>query len=194
MILCCDLPRGKFPYLVFQPRCLRPSRLVLCDASHVGNASFAILVCTSIRTRLRFFLSIFCSRRPLPQHSLPFLPILPTLFPMSTQSPPVARKSTTGSSQGVHISLLYHIGWVDGAHGNVCVPRVSGSNSAFRLPCCWGTIGLVCTHSRSPFSNPFFRRIISRGMYSGLGISTAQSHARPSCCPYFARFFWSIKS
>ena len=36
-----------------QPRCLRPSRLVLCDASPVGNARFAILVYTSIRTRLR---------------------------------------------------------------------------------------------------------------------------------------------
>src|SRR6266567_2019311 len=89
-----------------QPRCLRPSRLVLCDASHVGNASFAILVYTSIRTRLRFFRSIFCSRRPLPQHSLPFLPNLPSLFPMSTQSPPLARKSTTGSLQGVHLSPL----------------------------------------------------------------------------------------
>jgi hypothetical protein len=131
-------------------------------------------VYTSIRTRLRFFRSIFCSRRPLPQHSFPFVPNLPSLFPMSTQSPPLTRKSTTGPSQGVRLSPLYHIEWIDGAHGNVCVPRVSGSNFTLSSSQLLG-YDWACMH---PYPLPFFFQpifgpIISREIYAGLGYSIA---------------------
>ncbi|KAI0260896.1 hypothetical protein BC834DRAFT_897936, partial [Gloeopeniophorella convolvens] len=78
------------------PRCLRPSHLLLCIASHVGNASppFAcVLQFTSDSTfpALSFALDVL----PFPS---------PSSLPMSTQSPPLTRKPTTGSSQGLSSS------------------------------------------------------------------------------------------
>ncbi len=132
---------------------------------------------TSIRTRLRFFRSIFCSRRPLPQHSLSFLPNLPSLFPMSTQSPPLTRKSTTGPSQGVHPFPLYHIEWIDGAHGSVS-PESLARISPSRLPSCWDTIGLVRTHTCLFFSDLFLvvLFLVKCTQDAGLDSSDSQSH------------------
>jgi hypothetical protein len=95
---------------------------------------------------------------------------------MSTQSPPLTRKSTTGSSQGVHLSPLYHIEWIDGAHENICVPRVSGSNFSLSSSQLLG-YDWACMHPYPlSFSKPFFGRIISREKYAGLDDSATQSH------------------
>ena len=54
----------------------------------------------------------------------------------------------------MRLSPLHHIEWIDGAHGNVCVPESLARISPSRLPSCWGTIGLVCTHTHFFFSKP----------------------------------------
>ena len=94
-----------------QPRCLRPSHLVLCNTSHVGNASLpfsCVLQFTSDSASLvlSFALDVpFCTHFPSHPHQL----YTHTSSPMSTQSPPLSRKSTTGTSQGTHSSFLYHL-------------------------------------------------------------------------------------
>jgi hypothetical protein len=65
-------------------------------------------------------------------------PTFPSLPPQLTTSLPHV-DPIASSYQKVYNWLFtrcvfvsfYHIEWIDGAHGNVCVPRVSGSNFAF---------------------------------------------------------------
>lgn len=125
-------------------------------------------MCTSIRTRLRFFRSIFCSRRPLPQPSLPSQPNLRSFFPMSTQSPPLTRKSTTGPSQGVHLFFSLSLQtdrWR--ALGRLYPPSRWLKFHPLRLPSFWDTIGHVCTRNHIFFRTTFCR-IISCELYFGL--------------------------
>jgi hypothetical protein len=155
MILCCDLPRGKFPYLVFN--------LVV-----FGHLVSSCVTQATLETRVLPFSCILqfapdsasfalSFALDVPSRSIPFLPKLPSLFPMSTQSPPLTRKSTTGSSQGVHLSPLYHIEWIDGTHGNVCVPRVSGSNFTLScFPAVGVRLGLYAPIATFFFSNLFW--------------------------------------
>jgi hypothetical protein len=96
----------------------------LCNISHVGNASLpfsCVLQFSSDPASLVRSFALDVLLRLLPSHHH-----LRTSLTMSTQSPPLTRKPTSGSSQGVHSSLLYHLQWIDGAHGNVCVPSAGG--------------------------------------------------------------------
>ena len=120
---------------------------------------------------LSFYLLLSTS----PPAAFPSLPNLPSLFPMSTQSPPLTRKSATGSSQGVHLFPIYYTEWIDAAHGNVCVARVSGSNFTLSLSQLLGYDWVVCTHCHFLFSS----LIISLEMYAGMVISATHSHAPP---------------
>ena len=194
MILCCDLPRGKFPYLVFN--------LVVFGhlvSSCVTQATLETRVCHS-RVYFNSHPTPLLSFYPLlstspPYYFLPSIPNLP-LFPMSTQSPPLTRKTTTGSSQGVHLSPLYHIEWIDGAHGNVCPQSLWLEFHPLVLPMRWGAIGLVCTHGRFLFPDPFLvvSFFVKCTQDSGLDFSVAQSQHRPSFYSHYTLFSWLIES
>ena len=91
---------------------------------------FAILVRTSIHTRLRFFGSIFLLSS---SSLLPFFPPPLTHFPpMSTQSPPHIRMSTNVPSQG-----MYHLFFFVTHHGSMAhriLSCVLVSSSQFHSP------------------------------------------------------------
>jgi hypothetical protein len=104
---------------------------------------------------------------------------LRTPLSMSTQSPPLTRKPTSGPSQGVHSSLFYYFQWIDGPHGNVCGPSTGGLNFT-------SMIGLTCVHHpltfRLFFEPAFLLCIIFsllseywRGFYDRLSCSTLPS-------------------
>jgi hypothetical protein len=155
MILCCDLPRGKFPYVVLN--------LVVFGhlvSSCVTQATLETRVChsrvyfNSHPTPLLSFYLLLSTSPPaaIPSHP----PQLTQSLPMSTQSPPLTRKSTTGSSQGVYLSFLYHFKWIDGARDCSYPPSRWLKLHPLRLPSFWGTIGLICTLNRILFFQLLF--------------------------------------
>ena len=195
-MICCDLPRGKFPYLVFNPVVF--GRLV---SSCVTQATLETRV-LPFSCVLQFapdsasFVLSFALDVPSrsPQHSLPFHPNLPTLFPMSTQSPPLSRKSTTGPSQGVHLfsslshrmdrwrareRLRPHSLWLE-FHSFVLL--VVGVRLSLYAPI------------TALLSNQLLCHVISREMYPGPDFSATQSHTS-SFFPFtLCLISWLIKS
>jgi hypothetical protein len=155
MILCCDLPRGKFPYLVFN--------LVVFGhlvSSCVTQATLETRVCHS---RVYFnshptpLLSFYLLLSTYPPAAFPSLPPQLTLsLPMSTQSPPLTRKSTIGPSQGVHLSPLYHIEWIDGARKRLCPQRLRLEFHPLVFPVVGIRLGLYASIAAFFFPNLFW--------------------------------------
>jgi hypothetical protein len=154
MILCCDLPRGKFPYLVFN--------LVVFGhlvSSCVTQATLETRVChsrvyfNSHPTPLLSFYLLLSTSPPAAFPSLPpqltlSLPHVDAIAPsyqkgynwLFTRCAPVPSITLNGSMA---------------RRGTSVSPESLARISPSRLPSCWGTIGLVCTHSRLNFSEPF---------------------------------------
>jgi hypothetical protein len=185
-MICCDLPRGKFPYLVFNLVVF--GRLV---SSCVTQATLETRVCHS---RVYFnshptppLSSYLLLSTSPPQHSLPFRPNLPTLFPMSTQSPPLSRKSTTGPSQGVHLffSLSHRMDrWR--ARGRLCPHTLWLEFHSFVLLVVGVRLSLYAPIT-ALLSNQLFCHVISREMYLGPDFSATQSSIHhPSFHSHFA--------
>jgi hypothetical protein len=155
MILCCDLPRGKFPYLVFN--------LVV-----FGHLVSSCVTQATLETRVLPFSCILqfapdsasfvlSFALDVPSRSIPF-PSSPT-YPLSSpcrRNRPLLPESLQLALHKVCTCLLSIT-----LHGSMArtetsvSPESLGRISPSRLPSCWGTIGLVCTHSRFLFSEQF---------------------------------------
>jgi hypothetical protein len=143
MILCCDQPRGKFPYLVCQPRCLRPSRLVLSDASHVGNASLPFWCVLQFAPDSASFVLSFAL--DVPSRSPPFRPT-PTyaVSPHVDAIAPSCQKTYNWFITRCVLSLLSLQTDRYGVHQRSYPPSRWLKFHPLRLPRFWGAFGLVC--------------------------------------------------
>lgn len=156
MILCCDLPRGKFPYLVFNLVVFGHLVSSLCDASHVGNASLPFSCILQFAPDSASFVLSFAL--DVPSRSIPF-PSSPT-YPLSSpcrRNRPLLPESLQLALHKVCACLLFiTLNGSMARTGTSVSPESLARISPSRLPSCWGTIGLVCTHTLFLFfSNPF---------------------------------------
>jgi hypothetical protein len=152
MILCCDLPRGKFPYLVFN--------LVV-----FGHLVSSCVTQATLETRVLPFSCILqfapdsasfvlSFALDVPSRSIPF-PSSPT-YPLSSpcrRNRPLLPESLQLALHKVCTCLLsITLNGSMARTGTSVSPESLAQISPSRLPSCWGTIGLVCTHSRFLFS------------------------------------------
>lgn len=140
MILCCDLPRGKFPYLVFN--------LVV-----FGHLVSSCVTQATLETRVLPFSCILQFAPDSASFALSFALDVPSRsipFPSSPTNPlsSPCRRNCPLLPERLQLALhkvctcLYHIEWIDGAHGNVCFPRVSGSFHPLVFPAVGVRLGL----------------------------------------------------
>ena len=153
MILCCDLPRGKFPYLVFN--------LVV-----FGHLVSSCVTQATLETR------VYLSRVYFNSHPTPLL----SLYLLLSTSPPAAfppspsyslsspcRRNRPPLPESLQLALHKVCTCLLSITSNGSMARTGTSVSPESLarislscvPSCWGTIGLVCTHSHFLFSEPF---------------------------------------
>jgi hypothetical protein len=171
----------------FQPRCLRPSRLVLCDASHVGNARLPFSCILQFAPDSASFVLSFAL--DIPSRSIPF-PSSPA-YPLSSpcrRNRPLLPESLQLALHKVCTCLLFITLNGSMARTGTSVSPVSLSRiSSSRLPSCWVRLSLYARIPAS-FFQPILGRIISREISAGLVFSATQSHI-PS---FFAFTLYSI--
>ena len=138
-----------------QPRCLRPSRLVLSDASHVGNARLPFWCVLQFAPDSASFVLSFAL--DVPSRSLPFRST-PT-YAVSSHVDAIApsyQKIYNWLITRCVLSLLYHFRRIDGAHTNARIPRVGGLNfNPFVFPVFGVRLGVYVLLITSFFSTPF---------------------------------------
>ena len=154
MILCCDLPRGKFPYLVFN--------LVV-----FGHLVSSCVTQATLETRV---LPFSCILQFAPDSLLSFYLLLSTSPPAAFPSLPLQLTLSLLHVDAIAPSCEKVYNWPFTRCASVSSITLNGSMahtgtsvspesltriSPSRLPSCWGTIGLVCTHSHFRFSESF---------------------------------------
>jgi hypothetical protein len=175
MILCCDLPRGKFPNLVFN--------LVV-----FGHLVSSCVTQATLETRVLPFSCLLQSAPDsasfvlsfaldVPSHNIPF-PSSPAYHLSSTcrRNRPLLPESPQLALHKVCTCLLSITlnGSMARTASSVSLESLA-QISPSRLPSCWDAIGLYAPIGAF-FSLALFRRIISREMYAGLDSSTTLSH------------------